>query len=468
MNTIKIAFRNVLRNVRRSLMTVLAIAVGAVSMVVFGEFVARVFAQLETRGVISGGHLEVYRAGYFKYGTGNPSAYGIHDYQSVIASISNDPVLKPMINVVTPTVSLFGIAGNFDSEASKTFFGRGVIPADFNRMQLWDEHELKDSPTDPSINSEESSHGNVGTGLARILKLGGLLTHEEGARQGEEGDQEVHTGAITTRRDFADLENQDKSPEGRNISTTIAPRLDLLAATSAGAPNVVNFYVDKAISQGMKEVDDSFVLMSFDLSQQLLFGRGEKRATGIVIQLHHTRDMPSARARLEQLFKEQKLNLEVKDLKELQPFYKQAVGMFSAIFTFVSVIMVVIVLFTVVNTMSMSVIERTQEIGTLRALGVQRTGVMAQFVVEGALLGFIGAATGLLAGFVISLVVNRAGLTWQPPGSAFPVPLKLMTNGGVSLFMRIGLGLSAVATIAAWIPASRAARMKIVDALGHI
>jgi putative ABC transport system permease protein len=186
------------------------------------------------------------------------------------------------------------------------------------------------------------------------------------------------------------------------------------------------------------------------------------------LQLHHTRDIPAVHARLAQLFKEKKLDLEVRDLKELQPFYKQAVGMFSAIFMFVAVIMIVIVLFTVVNTMSMSVMERTQEIGTLRALGLGRTGVMAQFVLEGALLGLIGTTVGLLAGFAISQIANRAGLMWQPPGSAFPIPLKLMTNGAMPLFLSVGLGLAAIATLAAWMPARNAARMKVVDALGHV
>jgi len=271
-----------------------------------------------------------------------------------------------------------------------------------------------------------------------------------------------------TKRDFSDLEDTSKAGSTGGDATDRVARLDLLAATAGGAPNVVNFFADKAISQGMKEVDDSFVLMNFALSQQLLFGRGEKQAVGIVLQLHHTRDIPSVRARLEQLFTEKNLNLEVRDLKELQPFYKQAVGMFSAIFLFVAVIMIVIVLFTIVNTMSMSVMERTQEIGTLRALGLGRTGVMAQFVLEGALLGLVGTVVGLLVGLVISQIVNHAGLMWQPPGSAFPIPLKLMTNGAVRLFVGIGFGLSAIATLAAGIPARNAGRMKVVDALGHV
>jgi putative ABC transport system permease protein len=443
-------------------MTVLAVAVGASSMVVFGEFVFRVFAQLETRGVISGGHIAIYHKGYFDFGVGNPSAYGIHDYQSVLDLVKNDPELKPKINVATPTISLFGIAANFESEASKTFFGRGVVPADYNRMQQWDEHNLHDIVGDNDINSGDATHGNVGMGLARILKLSEPL--KLAPLPGQSDDDPQLSKPSGAKRDFTSL----GEPENTITHEAKVARLDLLAATSAGAPNVVNFFVDKAVSQGVKEVDDSFVLMNFDLSQQLLFGRGEKQAVGITLQLIHTADIPIVRTRLEQLFKEKNLNLEVRDLKELQPFYKQAVGMFSAIFMFISAIMIVIVLFTVVNTMSMSVMERMQEIGTLRALGLGRAGVIVQFVLEGALLGLIGTGVGLLIGFTISQVVNHSGLMWQPPGQAFPIPLKLMTEGSLGLFLIVGLGLSAISTIAAWMPARKGARMKVVDALGHV
>src|SRR6266498_2228864 len=129
MTTLIIAARNITRNFRRSLMTISAIAVGTMSMLLFGEFVSQIFVALETQNVVRSGHIALFRNDYFKYGAGNPAAYGIRDYQSVINLISEDPVLKPMINVVTPTINLFGIAGNFDAEASKTFMGLGVIPA---------------------------------------------------------------------------------------------------------------------------------------------------------------------------------------------------------------------------------------------------------------------------------------------------------------------------------------------------
>jgi len=437
-------------------------------MLIFGEFVSQIFVALETQNVTRSGHITVFRSGYFNYGSGNPAAYGIHNYRSVLELIADDPVLKPLINVVTPTINLFGIAGNFDAEASKTFFGLGVIPADFNRMHLWDEHQLKLAAfygIEP-LNERDEAHGQIGVGLGRILGLCEPLKIP-GCTKQQGGDQTIQTPPGQRKRDFSALEEKSSQPASEP-QRGVAPRLDLLAATAASAPNVVNFYVDKAISQGVKEYDDSFVIMNFSLAQQLLYGRGEKQAVGIVLQLHRTEDIPIARARLEQLIKVNKLDLETRELTELQPFYKQAVGMFAAIFSFISAVMAVIVLFTIVNTMSMSVMERTHEIGTLRAMGVKKRGITAQFVLEGALLGLIGATLGLMVGSAVAHIVNHAGLTWQPPGQAVPTPLKVLTQGVSHLMFGIWIGLGVLSTIAAWVPAHRAARMKIVDALGHV
>ena len=440
------------------------------SMLLFGEFVSQIFVALETQNVVRSGHIALFRSGYFKYGVGNPAAYGIHDYQSVIDMVAEDTVLKPMINVVTPTINLFGIAGNFDAEASKTFFGFGVVPADYNRMHQWNEHQVKlaSSAANEPFNEEDETHGFVGVGLARILGLCEPLKLGDCPRKGQEGDKEAaQTKSVPSMRDFSGL-SEEMERKKDEIKMGAPPRLDLLAATAAGAPNVVSFYVDKAISQGVKEYDDSSVIMNFKLAQQLLYGRGEKMAVGITLQLHRTEDIPVARKRLEMLIRAKGLDLETRELTELQPFYKQAVGMFIAIFSFIATVMAVIVLFTVVNTMSMSVMERTHEIGTLRAMGVKKRGIARQFVLEGMILGLIGATVGIVIGSLAAQIVNHAGLTWHPPGQAYPSPLQVRTHGVGHLIFGIWSGLGIMATIAAWIPAKRAAKMKIVDALGHV
>jgi len=461
---LKIAFRNMLRNLRRSIMTGSAVAAGALALLLFGGFAAYIFASLETNNVQRIGHLTVFRTGYFLLGAGNPAAYGIDHYQDVMKLIARDPVVGPMINVITPTQSLVGIAGNFSGsvEASKTFLGTGVIPSDRERMGQWNEFGIRTGYVpDRRMSDDNPSRGEIGVGLARVLGLCGPL--------GLQGCPELQTArppSGAARQDLADLAARDLAGDARRADQS--PQIDLLAATAAGAPNVVQLAVGGAEPQGVKELDDNFVAMPIGLAQQLVYGRGEHKATGIVLQLHRSEDLPAARARLTALFSRNQLDLEVRDFGELSPFYGQVVNMFSAIFLFIALVMGVIVLFAVVNTMTMNVIERTNEVGTVRALGVRRAGIRAQFTVEGVLIGAIGATVGAALALIIAALVNHAGLTWVPPGNATAAPLQLDIAGRPLLVVGAWLGLAIVTTLAALLPANRAARLPVVDALRHV
>jgi putative ABC transport system permease protein len=465
---IKIAFRNILRNARRSLMTMSAVAVGVAALVLFGEFVGNIITGLQTQTVRQYGHLTLFRTGYFNFGAGNPGAYGISDYERLIRLIKEDPVVAPRVSVVTPSVTLFGIAGNFDIDASKTFIGVGVVPSDHDRIRRWDEYGLFDgqAPSDSGLRDDDETRGVIGVGLARVLGLCESLKLADCPAR-PQAAEEPHREPAGPAKAILELAQRDRDT-GQASHQNAAPRLDLLAATASGAPNVLSLYVNKAEPQGVKELDDNFVAMHFTLAQRLLYGRGERKAVGIVLQLRRTEDMPVVRARLVSLLKERGLDLEVRDFAELQPFYKQVIAMFGAIFSFLAVIMGVIVLFTIVNTMSMSVMERTSEIGTARAMGVRRGGVRRQFVIEGWLLGAIGATIGLVLAAVLAFVINHAGLTWTPPSQASPTPLRVLTSGVGLLNLGVWVGLVAMSTLAALLPANRAARLPVVDALRHI
>jgi putative ABC transport system permease protein len=462
-----IASRNILRNRRRSLMTGSAVAAGALATLLFGGYVSYIFAGLETGNVQRNGHLTVFRAGYFLFGSGNPAAYGIDHYRDVISLIRQDPVLSPLINVLTPTQSLMGIAGNFsgETEASKTFIGEGLIPSDRDRMRRWDEFATGvTNPPDGRLSDSDPTRGLIGFGLARILGLCTPLALQNCApipRPVETAEAK----SAPIREDVRELSDREA---GGTQATPSAPHLEILSATAGGAPNVVTLNVGGAEPQGIKELDDNFIAMPLSLAQQLVYGRGEHKATGIVIQLRRSEDMLKARARLNTLIRDHDLGLEVRDFGELAPFYGQAVKLFSAIFLFISLVMGIIVLFAVVNTMTMNVMERTNEIGTSRALGVLRRDIRRQFVAEGWLIGAIGASAGSALAFLIAAAVNHAGLTWLPPGNANPVPLRLAIDGNFALVIGAWAGLVLIATIAALLPANTAARLTIVDALRHI
>ena len=463
---VKIAWRNIVRNRRRSLMTASAVAAGALAMLLFLGYTTYIFLGMETGNVQHLGHLRVFRAGYFLYGAGNPTAYGIDGYRDVMRLIGDDPVLKPMIRVLTPTQSLMGIAANYrgDNAASRTFFGEGIIPSDRAGMLRWDQyHTGIFHPLDPRMSDADESSGLVGTGLARILNLCAPLALSDCPPPPAPAHAEEPAGKVNA--DIAELAGRD-APQG--ASAPQGAQIDLLAATVGGAPNVVSLRVASAQPQGAKELDDAYVLMHLALAQQLVYGREEHKVTAIVLQLRDSRYMSAARARLNALFRERHLDLEVRDFAELVPFYGQVIRLFSSIFLFIALVMGMIVLFAVVNTMTMNVMERINEIGTSRAMGVRRSRIRAQFLIEGTLIGLIGTVVGAALAIGIAALVNRSGITWIPPGNAIPIPLHLDVLGRPLRAAGICVGLVLVATAAALLPANRAARLSVVDALRHI
>jgi len=141
-------------------------------------------------------------------------------------------------------------------------------------------------------------------------------------------------------------------------------------------------------------------------------------------------------------------------------------GMFDMIFMFLFSIVFIIVVMSTVNTMGMAVLERTREIGTLRALGLKRRGVSFLFAIEGSLLGLIGSILGVMLNVGVWAVIRAVEPTYIPPGVSTPVPLIVnlvpQTMVGLMIFLIL---LSLTAAI---LPARRAARQNVVDALGHV
>ncbi|MDE2447439.1 MAG: ABC transporter permease, partial [Gammaproteobacteria bacterium] len=294
----KIVLRNILRNRRRSIMTGSAVAAGSLALLLFGGFTHYIFAGLETGTVQRDGHLTVFHSGYFLFGEGNPAAYGIPRYRAVMSLIHDDPVLHPMIHVLTPTQSVLGIAGNFSGnvDASKTFLGIGVVPSDRDRMREWDPYRTKAIYVpDGRMTDNAENTGLLGFGMARVLGLCGPL-RLQGCPPIPDTRVARDPGTSAVNTEVLDLASRDTAqPTG---ATEGEPQIQLLAATADGAPNVVSLTVAGVERQGVRELDDNYVIMDLPLAQQLVYGRGEHEATGVVLQLRHSSDMPAARARL--------------------------------------------------------------------------------------------------------------------------------------------------------------------------
>ncbi|MFJ1210213.1 ABC transporter permease [Burkholderia pyrrocinia] len=469
-HTLMLALRNLQRNRRRSLTTLLAMIVGVSAILLFGGFSRDITLGLQTDFVQRSGHLQIQRRGYFLYGTGDPAAYGIRGYRALIDALRRDPQLAPLLAVVTPTLQFGGIAGNFDAGVSRTVMGIGTIPDDQYRMQQWNAYGFPLQPREFALRGTADDAAVVGNGVARVLHLCEPL-HVPDCRDAPPAPSDpvpaAAAGAAANAPSDVMALAQDEA--GSRPAAGGATHIEVLAASTGGAPNVGRFSVVKAEQQGVKEFDDVYLAVRLPYAQRLVYGGGEPRATAVEIQLRSTADLPAARARIEQLLRSgfDGQTLDVVDFATLNPFYDQTNRMFSVIFGFVFVLISAIVLFVISNTMSTAIIERTVEIGTLRAMGMRRGGIQALFVCEGALLGVAGASLGVLVALAIAAAVNHSGLAWTPPARIDAVALTVRVWGEWRSIAVTFAGLACVAGLSAWLPSRHAARLSIVDALRH-
>jgi putative ABC transport system permease protein len=148
----------------------------------------------------------------------------------------------------------------------------------------------------------------------------------------------------------------------------------------------------------------------------------------------------------------------------------------STFFTVIGLVALMAGGFGVINTMLMSISERTREIGTLRAIGAKKAEVMRMFMSEAFLIGLIGAGVGVLIGVVVAIALpslSGSATTAARGFSGGASPSGLLRGGLETALtvnnMLLSLGLGAlVGTLAGVYPAWRASRMDPVEALRHV
>jgi putative ABC transport system permease protein len=134
--------------------------------------------------------------------------------------------------------------------------------------------------------------------------------------------------------------------------------------------------------------------------------------------------------------------------------------------TFVAIVALIVAAVGITNTMIMSVLERTREIGVMKALGAREGDIQLIFLVEGVVIGFIGSALGLGLGWLASLPGDSIAKSIMKPQTPLPV------RGTLFIFppwlvVGVPLLVSLFTTLAALYPAFRAARVDPVTSLRH-
>lgn len=398
---IRLAARNLRRNTNRTIVAVLTVSSGVVAFLLAGGFIAWIFQDMREATIHSQlGHIQLVRPGFFDKGIADPYAYLLPAKSAELDSVQQ----MPGVVSVAQRLIFSGLASFGDITIS--FVGEGVDPE-------------RERPLSSRINIMS------GRDLAHATKpavvLGEGLAHSLGVKPGDS--------------------------------------IVLLVTAANGSANAVEVTVEGTFATITKEYDDHALRLPLAVARKLMRVDG---ATSWVVLLDDTESTGRTTEKMSSTLPVK--GFEIVPWTALADFYNKTVVLFSKQVSVVKFIIGLIIILTISNTQTMSVLERTTEIGTSLAIGLRRSLVMRLFVVEGCLIGLIGGLLGVALGYILASVISAIGIPMPPPPG--------MSRGYIGqilvtpALMIDALILALLTTLLASVmPAWKASRMNIVDAL---
>lgn len=411
---VKLSFLNLSRHRRRTAVTLIAIVIGGASLFVFGGFFNYnlwSYREVTIRGDL--GHIQLYSKGYLDSGVSRPLQCGIPDYESIAVLLREDDQIGRHIKAIVGQIGFSGIMSNYEKGTSSNFMGLGLEPASTVSLGFLDTVTLGND-----LSNYDSEGVVIGTGLFQAL---------------------------------------ESNYDGYN---------DILIINKHGGQDAMSVRVRGVFQSGIKLRDDATMKMPLKTAQYLL---GTKDVSKVTILLDDTDMTDAVAARVGEIIKKEELNLEVNTWSEEAVLYKQIVANYKGIFLFIKVIMAIIVVFFIANTLMMNVVERTREIGTIRAMGVKRSTVWNLLFLEGFFMGLLGGVLSNVFGLGIASLINIHGIPMPPaPGQTLAYTAFIRMEGALDIVWFTFSIAMITAFFASLAPALKASRMVVADALRHV
>jgi len=403
-----LAFRNVFRNRRRTIMTLLMVSGGVAALLLAGGHFASMTQGLRESTIRNGlGHIQIFTAEHFRRDEVRVLDTGIDNWRQVAATVSS----AEHVRGVAPRIEFYGMVSN--GQKSSVYMGNAVDP-DAER----------------------------GLGFATHLVSG----HDLDAKQSADVEALIGTGLA------------------KSMNVKVGDGLTLLAVTSDGALNGIDVQIEGIVETGVADLDARYLRIPLDAAQRLL---QTDRVTNLVVGLDETANTDRVYDELAPRLNGLRQRMEIRKWIDLATYYKQVRNLLNGIFLFMGVIVFFMVLMSSINTLLMSMFERTREIGTMLAMGTSHLWIIALFVTEAALLGLLGAGIGVAGGDLIGALFNALKLSLPPP-PGYTVGILFHVQHVPGIMIGASILVIASLVLASIFPAVRASRLRIVEALAHV
>lgn len=400
MNYFKLAYRNLGRHRRRSLLSGLALAMGtALLMFIAAFFQGEMRSAMESTLRLSSGHLQVRDADYDPDKLSVAWEYLIENPEQITAQIE----ALDQVDVATPRLFASGIISVQNDSIGVQIMG--IDPA--------------------SKANDPYRHLVSGEFLAADDREGILIGY----------------------------------PLAQNLALNVGDRINLLVNTSDGTVDEQLFTVRGIYTTGTTAYDKSIVFLP--LAKAQAFSGAGNHASMIFVLL---KDREQAEFVAEAI---PSGSFQVETWRELNALLVLVNDFSNAYLTVINLIILGITVTVIVNTLLMSVFERTREIGILSAIGMKGRQIVALFLAEASLLALGGVTAGSLAGWALSLYFGKVGIYFGDLGLSADMLLEDRIYTYLTLESAVNLIVTAFVftLIASLYPARMASHMEPVEAL---
>ena len=383
------------------------VAVGVTALIVVLGVMNGLRDDLRERILVANPHLRVLTFG---------SGLRLDDWQSVIAQVRKEP---GVVAAAPEVISQAGITAGQD-------YGEGVNLVGF----------------DPD------------TGTMSVTSLPGAIT--KGDLSFKTDKPGVDGGILLGSR----LASRLSVYPGDVVTLVPVTQAKVNPALGVAVPRFWKFEVTGLFDTGMFQYDNQFVVLSRETAQRFT-GLGNA-VSGIAVRVHDPERAPAIGAALEKRlgYPYRALDWQTQNASLFSALQLEKLAMGLIIF-----FIMVVAAFNIVGTLTMVVTDKTREIGILRAMGLTSPAVGRVFLVQGAVIGGIGTALGLVLGLSVAYIVDRSGWVRINPAVYFidhlPVHIEWLD---VAIVVLASLAIAVCATL---YPSRSAAALTPVDAIRH-
>jgi ABC-type lipoprotein release transport system permease subunit len=404
---LRMSWRNVWRNWRRTIIAVIAISLGLLLLLIFDGMMGGAEQAMYGNVVkLQGGNVQIHAPGYREKANRMP-LLPLADAEAVVQAA----LTQPQVVGASRRISTGGMVSSHEGTFPVAIIG--IEPEQEAPVGLLAENIA----TGRYLTAQDEDQLLIGQALAHQLEVG-------------VGDRVTLVGRATHE-------------QMRRRTMTVVGIYDL----------------------GIEEVEKGMVYVSLAEAQSLFDLRDQ--ATEVDVALQSMGQEGAMVAALGALLP----GYEIDPWYVTDPTTKQTMEMEKEIMSLFGLVILLIAGVGILNLLLMAVFERTREIGIMAAMGMKRWETMVLFLLEGTFIGLLGAVAGCVVGGLINLYLGRVGLPWAAAEYSELTALmgdRLYFDVGIGLLLSRGLTVIFIAALAALYPAWQASRREPAEALHYV